>query len=71
MIREEAIKWLEELDHYPTIMEMQEAWGGGTIIILLNSNDVIIDGNKIILTAVTSAKQQKLVDESISISELS
>ena len=69
MIREMAIEWLAELNHYPTILEMTEAWGGGVITILLNNNDIIFDGNTIILTAVTSEKQQKLMDESISISE--
>jgi hypothetical protein len=68
MIREEAIKWLEELDHYPTVKEMIEAWGGGTITILLNSNDIIIDDGTIILVGATNPNLQKLIDGAVKIS---
>ena len=71
MIEHEVIQWLADLDHYPTVWEVQDKWGKGVIGDLLLAGDIILDENIVILTAVTNAKLQKLIDESVSISELS
>ncbi len=67
MIEHEAIKWLEDLDHYPTVKEMQNKWGEGVIKDLLKAGDIILDDYTVILVAITNPKLQKLVDESVRI----
>lgn len=69
MIENEVIQWLVDLDHYPTIWELQDKWGKGVIKELLQAGDIILDDNIVILTAITNEKQAKLVRESVSISE--
>ena len=65
MIENEVIQWLVDLDHYPTIWELQDKWGRGVIRDLLLAGDIILDENIVILTAITNPKLQKLVDESV------
>ena len=70
-VRETAINWLKELDHYPTERELVEACGSFALSILKEKNDVIIDDDgEVILVAITNPKQQKLVDESVPCSKI-
>ena len=72
MRQTEVLRYLLDLDHYPTWTEAVLHWGGHRVkevdralSRMKQSGKIILDEDMILVTAITNAKLQRLVDESI------